>query len=87
MSSAEITRRAGQHLRRPLHPLVSRVLAVTLPLKGNRLSRLSWGEPVTYLLGLPVGSDSDDVIVFEVDRNEVPDDLISSCLSRPEWRC
>jgi Trypsin-co-occurring domain 1 len=31
---------------------------------------------LTYLLGLPVEADSNDVIVFEVDRGEVPDDLV-----------
>jgi NTP-dependent ternary system trypsin peptidase co-occuring protein len=29
-----------------------------------------------YLLGLPVGADGDEVLVFEVDRSEVPDDLV-----------
>jgi Trypsin-co-occurring domain 1 len=31
---------------------------------------------VTYLLGLPVEADSEDVLVVEVDRNEVSDDLV-----------
>jgi Trypsin-co-occurring domain 1 len=31
---------------------------------------------VVYLLGVPVGADSDDVLVFEVDRSEASDDLI-----------
>lgn len=36
---------------------------------------------MTYLLGLPVEADSDDVLVFEVDRGEVSDDLV---LASPE---
>lgn len=36
---------------------------------------------VAYLLGLPVEADSKDVVVFEVDRNEVSDDLV---LASPE---
>jgi hypothetical protein len=31
---------------------------------------------VTYLLGLPTEAKSDDVLVFEVDRAEVSDDLV-----------
>jgi uncharacterized protein (DUF1786 family) len=31
---------------------------------------------VSYLLGVPVGAGTDDVVVFEVDRSEVPDDLV-----------
>jgi hypothetical protein len=31
---------------------------------------------VAYLLGLPVGADGDDVLVFEVDRSEVSDELV-----------
>jgi Trypsin-co-occurring domain 1 len=31
---------------------------------------------VSYLLGVPVGEGTDDVVVFEVDRSEVPDDLV-----------
>jgi hypothetical protein len=31
---------------------------------------------VSYLLGVPVGADTGDVVVFEVDRSEVPDDLV-----------
>jgi hypothetical protein len=34
-----------------------------------------------YLLGLPVDLGSDELLVFEVDRNEVPDDLV---LASPE---
>jgi hypothetical protein len=34
-----------------------------------------------YLLGLPVDPASDELLVFEVDRNEVPDDLV---LASPE---
>ena len=36
---------------------------------------------VEYLLGLPVEADSRDVLVFEVDRSEVSDDLV---LASPE---
>jgi hypothetical protein len=31
---------------------------------------------VAYLLGLPVDANSDDVLVFEVERGEVSDDLV-----------
>ena len=31
---------------------------------------------MAYLLGLPVEADSDDVLVFEVDRTEVSGDLV-----------
>ncbi|MBV9164033.1 MAG: hypothetical protein JO281_21365 [Pseudonocardiales bacterium] len=31
---------------------------------------------MSYLLGVPVGEGTDDVVVFEVDRSEVPDDLV-----------
>lgn len=31
---------------------------------------------MSYLLGVPVGEGSGDVVVFEVDRGEVPDDLV-----------
>jgi hypothetical protein len=31
---------------------------------------------VSYLLGVPVGGGTGDVVVFEVDRSEVPDDLV-----------
>ena len=31
---------------------------------------------MTYLLGLTVDTDSDDVAVFEVDRSEIADDLV-----------
>jgi hypothetical protein len=31
---------------------------------------------VAYLLGLPVDRDSGDVLVFEVDRGEVSEDLV-----------
>ena len=31
---------------------------------------------MAYLLGLSVEADSKDVLVFEVDRNEVSDDLV-----------
>jgi uncharacterized protein (DUF1786 family) len=31
---------------------------------------------VSYLLGVPVGAGTGDVVVFEVDRSEVPDDLV-----------
>lgn len=31
---------------------------------------------MAYLLGLPVGSDGDDVLVFGVDRSDVLDDLV-----------
>jgi hypothetical protein len=34
------------------------------------------GGFVAYLLGLPVEADSKDVLVFEVDRTEVSDDLV-----------
>lgn len=34
-----------------------------------------------YLLGLPVDSASDELLVFEVDRSEVADDLV---LASPE---
>lgn len=36
---------------------------------------------MSYLLGLPVEADSDDVLVFEVDRGEISDDLV---LASPE---
>jgi hypothetical protein len=36
---------------------------------------------VAYLLGLPVEADSPDILVFEVDPNEVSDDLV---LASPE---
>ena len=39
------------------------------------------GMIVAYLLGLPVEADSKDILVFEVDRNEVSDDLV---LASPE---
>ena len=31
---------------------------------------------MTYQLAVPLSRDSDDVIVFEVDRSEVPDTLV-----------
>lgn len=31
---------------------------------------------MSYLLGVPVGGGADDVVVFEVDRSEVPEDLV-----------
>lgn len=31
---------------------------------------------MTYLLGVPVAPGDDDVLVFEVDRNQVSDDLV-----------
>ncbi|HWR48025.1 MAG TPA: CU044_2847 family protein [Pseudonocardiaceae bacterium] len=31
---------------------------------------------MSYLLGVPVGAGTGDVVVFEVDRSEVPDDLV-----------
>jgi Trypsin-co-occurring domain 1 len=31
---------------------------------------------MSYLLGVPVGEGAGDVVVFEVDRSEVPDDLV-----------
>lgn len=31
---------------------------------------------MAYLIGLPVESGSDDILVFEVDRGEVSDDLV-----------
>ncbi|SRR6266536_923781 len=34
-----------------------------------------------YLLGLPVEADSDDIVIFEVERSEVADDLV---LASPE---
>ncbi|MGH3802283.1 MAG: CU044_2847 family protein [Pseudonocardiaceae bacterium] len=36
---------------------------------------------MSYLLSVPVGEGTDDVVVFEVDRSEVPDDLV---LASPE---
>jgi Trypsin-co-occurring domain 1 len=36
---------------------------------------------VAYLLGLPVEADSNDILVCEVDRTEVPDGLV---LAAPE---
>jgi NTP-dependent ternary system trypsin peptidase co-occuring protein len=39
------------------------------------------GAVVAYLLGLPMEADGKDVLVFEVDRNEVSDDLV---LASPE---
>ena len=34
-----------------------------------------------YLLGMPVDPASDELLVFEVDRSEVPEDLV---LASPE---
>lgn len=31
---------------------------------------------MSYLLGVPVGDGADDVVVFEVDPSEVPEDLV-----------
>ncbi|MBV9013560.1 MAG: hypothetical protein JO272_16225 [Pseudonocardiales bacterium] len=31
---------------------------------------------MSYLLGIPVGDGPDDVVVFEVDRSEVAEDLV-----------
>jgi hypothetical protein len=31
---------------------------------------------VTYQLAVPLSHDSDDVVIFEVDPDEVPDDLV-----------
>jgi|SRR5271157_1868819 len=31
---------------------------------------------MAYLLGVPVEANSDDILVFEVDRGEVSDDLV-----------
>jgi Trypsin-co-occurring domain 1 len=31
---------------------------------------------VSYLLSVPVGDGTGDVVVFEVDRSEIPDDLV-----------
>lgn len=31
---------------------------------------------MSYLLGVPVGEDSDAVVVFEVDRSEIAEDLV-----------
>ena len=31
---------------------------------------------MTYLLGLPADTGSDELLAFEVDRSEVPDDLV-----------
>lgn len=31
---------------------------------------------MAYLLALPAGADGDDVLIFEVDRSEVSDDLV-----------
>jgi hypothetical protein len=39
------------------------------------------GGAVAYLLGVPVEADSDDILVVEVDRDEVSDDLV---LASPE---
>jgi hypothetical protein len=36
---------------------------------------------VTYLIGMSVENDSSDILVFEVDRSEVSDDLV---LASPE---
>jgi hypothetical protein len=35
-----------------------------------------WGRLVAYLLGLPVEAGSDEIVVVEVDRAEVSDDLV-----------
>jgi uncharacterized protein (DUF1786 family) len=35
---------------------------------------------VSYLLAVPVGGGTDDVVVFEVDRSEVSDDLVLASL-------
>lgn len=35
---------------------------------------------MTYLLGVPVSQDTDDVVVFEVEDTEVPDDLALASL-------
>ena len=34
------------------------------------------GGFVTYLIGMPVENDSSDILVFEVDRSEISDDLV-----------
>lgn len=39
------------------------------------------GNMTSYLLGLPVDPTGDELLVFEVDRNEVSDDLV---LASPE---
>jgi hypothetical protein len=41
----------------------------------------SWGKTMAYLLGLPVDAANDEVLIFEVDRSEVSDDLV---LASPE---
>jgi Trypsin-co-occurring domain 1 len=36
----------------------------------------AWGGSVTYHLAVPLSADSDDVVVFQADRQEVPDSLV-----------
>jgi hypothetical protein len=50
-------------------------------LPAEQASYPTVGGVVTYLLGLQVEADSNDVLVFEVDREEVADDLV---LASPE---
>ncbi|MGH3826803.1 MAG: CU044_2847 family protein [Pseudonocardiaceae bacterium] len=42
----------------------------------NHRAQPSEGACVSYLLGVPVGDGADDVVVFEVDRGEIPGDLV-----------
>ena len=39
-------------------------------------AELRRGGRVAYLLGVPVSGDGDNVVVFEVDRSEVSEDLV-----------
>lgn len=38
---------------------------------------------MTYLLGLPTGPDDADVLVFEVDRSEIAEDLVLAAPDLP----
>lgn len=38
---------------------------------------------MAYLLGLPISADGNEVLVFEVDRSEVSDDLVLAAAPEP----
>jgi hypothetical protein len=41
------------------------------------------GKAMAYLLGLPVGANGNEVLVFEVDPSEVSDDLVLAAAPEP----
>jgi Trypsin-co-occurring domain 1 len=41
------------------------------------------GKAMAYLLGLPVGANGNEVLVFEVDPSEVSDDLVLAAPPEP----